>query len=125
MDAGPRAEAQRGILGAGALQPVEVADRGEDIQALIINELSQLGVTDRGTPLGIERAALYRLVQRRYPGNDAELRGLLASAAAISKGPVITLADLDALAENDDSELPPEVKETRSRARLAPRSRRR
>src|SRR5690606_31673600 len=68
-----------------------LSERGEDLQALVISELAHLGMTMRGEPLGIERAALYRLVQRSYPGNDAELRGILASAAGNCRGARITL----------------------------------
>jgi DNA-binding NtrC family response regulator len=102
-----------------------LAERGEDLQALIINELVHLGITHKGDALGIEKAALYRLIQRKYPGNDAELRGILASAAGQAQGPRITLTDLEAISAVEESELPPQVAVARSRARVSPRARRR
>lgn len=102
-----------------------LAERGEDLQALIINELAHLGITHKGDVLGIDRAALYRLIQRKYPGNDAELRGILASAAGYAQGARITLADLEAISAVEESELPPQAVVARSRARVSPRARRR
>src|SRR5690606_17128231 len=100
-------------------------DRGEDLQALILNELSQLGLTRRGAPYGAERAALHRLIQRSYPGNDAELRGTLASAVARASGDRITLDDLDERLEPEPNTEVLEIAQRRTRSRPAPRSRRR
>ncbi len=101
-----------------------LAERAEDIQALVISELAQLGLTHRGTPFGIEKAALYRIIQRAYPGNDAELKGLLAAIAGHAAGERITTADLDAALGAVESEPPPEVEAARTRSRLPPRTRR-
>jgi DNA-binding NtrC family response regulator len=112
-------------LDGAVIQLPTLAERGEDLQALIINELSQLGLTERGAPFGIERAALYRLIERKYPGNDSELKGLLASAAGHAQGERVTLADLDAIGGAAESDAPPPVEAARARSRLGPRARRR
>jgi len=103
-----------------------LADRAEDLQALIINELASLGLAQTGEPYSIDRGAIYELIQRRFPGNDAELTGLVAAAAGHSKTGRVTLEDIRALAQEDETPKPPAtVTENRSRARVAPRSRRR
>jgi len=43
---------------------------------------------------GIEPAALAALAEHDFPGNEQELLGLLARAAATAQGPRITLPDL-------------------------------
>ncbi len=108
-----------------------LADRAEDIQALIIHELARLGLVKNGEPLGIERAALFELIERPYPGNDDELRGLLTALSGQSSSPRVTLADLHAIlgngprteegAEEAGREPPPP---RRSRSRRPPRAKR-
>lgn len=108
-------------------------DRAEDLQALVINELSQLGMLERGTPYGIERPALVELIEREFQGNDDELRGLLAALAGICEGERITLDDLHAVLKSETMEenLTSDAttsdfsrEKGRVRARLAPRARR-
>jgi transcriptional regulator of acetoin/glycerol metabolism len=101
-----------------------LAERAEDIQALVISELAQLGLTHRGSPFGIEKAALYRIIQRPYPGNDAELKGLLAAIAGYATAERITLEDLRQALGQDESEAPPLVTPTRARSRRPPRAKR-
>lgn len=102
-----------------------LSERAEDIQALVLCELSQLGLTHRGSPLGIEKAALYRIIQRQYPGNDAELKGLISAIAGHATGERITLEDLDAALGQVESENPPEVASVRTRGRRPPRTKHR
>jgi len=109
-----------------------LAQRSEDLQALIINELSEQGIERRGTPYGIERPALLELIEREFFGNDEELRGLMAALCGRCEGERVTVSELhqvlglgaigaeDALpAGSVDPDQP-----RRSRARLPPRSRR-
>jgi hypothetical protein len=118
----PRLERQ---LEGPLIKLPSLAERGEDLQALIINELAQLGLAQRGAPFGIEKPALYRVIQRRYPGNDAELKGLLAAAAGHATSERISLANLEASFEDDHTDPPPPAKKARSRSVPPPRSRRR
>lgn len=118
----PRLERQ--LVGPTVRLPT-LAERGEDIQALVLNELTQLGIARRGTPYGIDRGALHRLIDSNFPGNDAELKGLLASAVGKAQGELITLRHLPGAEASEDSALPPVALQERSRSRPAPRSRRR
>lgn len=59
-----------------------LAERAEDLQGLILDEVSRLGQRLCGSALGIDRAALHSLVERPYPGNEAELRGILHAVVA-------------------------------------------
>jgi hypothetical protein len=104
-------------------------ERAEDLQSLIVFELTRLGLTTRGTPLGISRAALATLLDRAWTGGELELRGILSACAARTSQEIVSLEDLtDALASSRDSASdasspgqsePP----LRTRARRAPRSR--
>jgi transcriptional regulator with AAA-type ATPase domain len=72
----------------------ELADRAEDLRALVLEGLSRFGVARTGSPLGIEPAALAALMEHEFPGNELELFGLIARTAASIEGPRVTLADL-------------------------------
>lgn len=92
----------------------KLADRAEDLRALVLEGLSRFGVGTTGEPLGIEPAALSTLLEHDFPGNELELFGLLARAAATADGPRITarnlleagLAPRASPAPNPDSEDP-------------------
>jgi len=71
-----------------------LADRAEDLRALVLEGLSRFGIATSGEPLGIEPAALAALAEHDFPGNEQELFGLLARTAAGAQGPRITLPDL-------------------------------
>lgn len=111
------------VLQGPVLRLPSLRERGEDLQALILTELSQIGLSLRGGPLGIEKAALFRLIERDYPGNDAELRGILAAAAAQTDGERVLLSTVDSLLFAE-SQAPPTVAPSRRRSQRPPRSRR-
>jgi hypothetical protein len=71
-----------------------LVDRPEDLRALVLAALSRFGVASRGAPLGIEPAALAALAEHDFPGNEQELLGLLARAAASAEGVRVTLAEV-------------------------------
>jgi DNA-binding NtrC family response regulator len=123
----PRLE--RELAGPRVLLP-SLEERPEDLQAFVLAELTRIGITERGTPWGIEKAALYELVQRDFAGNEAELRGLLLAATAEASGDRVTLADVRRVLFGGEVEriedLEPEVSSPRRRSRMrhAPRARR-
>ena len=80
-------------LGDACVELPTLAERPEDLRALVLDELSRLGRPD-GQPLGIEDLALRALIEHPWPGNDLELKSLLVRAAALADGPTVTLARL-------------------------------
>jgi transcriptional regulator with AAA-type ATPase domain len=81
-------------LAARELALPALADRAEDLRALVLEGLSRFGARTSGEPLGIEPAALAALSEHDFPGNELELFGLIARAATTARGPRITLPDL-------------------------------
>ncbi len=84
---------------AAPLHVPTLEDRGEDLAAIALYELTRLSVSLRGEPVGIDRSALRALIDFELLGNDAELRGILARALARAgeraEGENISLTDLD------------------------------
>jgi DNA-binding NtrC family response regulator len=105
-----------------------LADRAEDLRALILDSLAREGLRKSGEPLGVDFSALRLLSEHTWPGNDLELESLLRRAAAVASGTVVTAADLAVIGFRPTLEtLPaspplPEVL-PRSRARRVPRRR--
>ncbi|MBN2194844.1 MAG: hypothetical protein JW751_18655 [Polyangiaceae bacterium] len=116
-------------LGDAVVHLPSLAERGEDLRALILDELAAAGIRARGTPLGIDGQALRMLIDHDWPGNEAELRAVLASASLVAAGPLVTVGDLassgfrlEPAADRTDTPVP--VAEVRRRARTrAPRQR--
>jgi DNA-binding NtrC family response regulator len=71
-----------------------LAERAEDLRALVLEALIRLRVGTQGEPLGIEPAALALLAEHDFPGNELELMGLLARTSVTAKGARITAQDL-------------------------------
>jgi hypothetical protein len=71
-----------------------LAERAEDLRALIMDRLCRSGVRFGSAPLGIEPQALGILVDYSWPGNEAELRSVVDRAAHAAKGERVSLADL-------------------------------
>jgi transcriptional regulator with AAA-type ATPase domain len=86
-----------GMVSRGTLQQIRLptlADRAEDLQALILETLTRLGVGPDGEPLGLEPAVLRMLLDHDWAGNDAELKGVLTRAASRCRGTRIGMEDL-------------------------------
>jgi len=106
-------------------------ERPEDLQTLILYELSRTSLRERGQAIGIQRAALAALIERSYAGGDAELRGLLSHAIGNAGPGPIRLAHLgEPDSKGSESFVPPHSDEPdsepparRSRSRQGPRSR--
>lgn len=102
-------------------------ERAEDLQSIVLSELASVGLSLRGTPLGIAPHALRAVAEHTWPGNDLELRALLGRAAAHASGPVVGFDDLVAsgLPAPEVTKTPPPAATTerRKRARRPPRSR--
>ncbi len=87
-------------LGDAAGAPIvlpRLADRPEDIRALLTDRLAREGLRALGRPVGIEDAAFARLVERTFPGEDAELLYLvqrLVAQVGSRGGDVVGPADI-------------------------------
>jgi DNA-binding NtrC family response regulator len=71
-----------------------LSERAEDLQALALDALSRVGLSERGEPLGIEPAAMRLLAEHDWPGNELEFRARLLSAARHASGQVVRADDL-------------------------------
>lgn len=112
--------------------PVELprlADRAEDLRALVLEELARAGLRKNGEPLGVDSFALRLLMEHEWPGNEAELADVLGRAARIAQGSIVTAADLSSVGFSPDvpmlASATPAPVETRRRmrARRPPRRR--
>lgn len=113
----PDVLAERGLLdvslaarlGDGARDPVvlpRLADRPEDLRALLADRLAREGLRLVGRPLGLEDAAFARLVERPFSGEDAELTllvHLLAARASARGAEAVGFEDVVALGQADPS----------------------
>jgi hypothetical protein len=82
------------LLGERVIDLPTLADRSEDLRALILEHLAAAGTRRRGQPLGVDARALEILLEHTWPGNDGELADLLTRASEGARGPVVTPADL-------------------------------
>lgn len=71
-----------------------LSERPEDLRALIVAHLAEIGARFRGEPYAIEPEALGLLLEHPWPGNDAELVGVLTSAAARCQSGRVRVVDL-------------------------------
>lgn len=77
--------------------PVELpslADRAEDLRAIVADRLAREGLRVRGAPLGLDATAFAMLVEHAWDGEDAELASLVTRLAARAEGDVVRAADL-------------------------------
>jgi transcriptional regulator with AAA-type ATPase domain len=111
------------VLSDGAVSVPGLADRPEDLHALLVAGVARAGLLVRGEPLGIDPVALRVLLEHTWPGNEAELEAVLLRAAQIAGGPRIDASDLDAIgfrSEPSVAELTP-VHSLAGRLRRRPR----
>lgn len=105
---GPRSLADAGRLdpllasrlGAAIDDPVHlprIAERAEDIRALVADRLAREGLRVRGTPVGIDDAAFALLVDHPFEGEDAELTAIVQRLVARTSSEVIHEADVEAV----------------------------
>jgi DNA-binding NtrC family response regulator len=88
------------LLGDALSAPVtlpRLRDRPEDLRNVLTDHLAREGLRALGRPVGIERAALIRLVDYAYPGEEAELAGIVRRLVARCEGDIVRAADVDAV----------------------------
>lgn len=71
-----------------------LADRAEDLRALVIDGLARTSLRAGREPLGIDPAALRLLIEHTWSGNELELDALLVRAVRAAQGPAVTSDDL-------------------------------
>jgi DNA-binding NtrC family response regulator len=77
--------------------PIELPplrERREDIPALAVRFLSQLGARAPQASRSLSPEALARLARHDWPGNVRELRNVVEQAAVLAEGPAVEPADL-------------------------------
>lgn len=102
-------------LGDAVVPLPPLSQRVEDLRALVLERLVRLGVRWRGEPMGIDDAALGRLMEHDWPGNDHELTDVLLRAVLVAKGKRVLAADLDAIGFGR-----PELQPGRSKPAMGP-----
>ncbi len=103
--------------GATSIELPGLADRAEDLRAIVADRLAREGLRARGRPVGIDAAAFARLVEHPFEAEDAELSALVTRLVAIAKDDVVRAGDLDALGigVTDDERVSPRPSAARGR----------
>jgi hypothetical protein len=100
-------------LGDAFASPIELPrlrDRPDDIRAILIDRFAREGLRVRGEPVGVEAAALVRLIELTFDGEDAELQSLVQRLVAIADGPLVRAAHVAALGLPEDASTAPSQK---------------
>jgi DNA-binding NtrC family response regulator len=111
-------------IGDRSLMLPTLRSRGEDLRGLALDMLTHIGLRHRGEPIGIDLSALAVLGEHDWPGNDAELFGVLTKAALVTTGPTVTGDDL-AVSGFVPTSAPPQIARTSSGPTLPKPKRRR
>ena len=94
-------------LGESVLAIPPLASRVEDLRAIVLDQLIKIGTRLRRAShgeyrehrehrgMGIEDAALARLLEHTWPANELELQDVVLRAALVAKGDRITVEDLN------------------------------
>ncbi len=73
----------------------QLAERAEDLRAMVLEKTARLGMSVLGEPSAVEPAVLAELLDYDWPGNDLELESVLARLVASAQSPLITLEHLE------------------------------
>ena len=73
----------------------KLAQRGDDLRAMILDKLTRLGVSLHGAPSAANTAVLAELLDHDWPGNELELDSTLLLLVKEAQTPLITLDDLE------------------------------
>lgn len=82
------------VLGDKVVVFPALAERAEDLRALVVEAFTRWGLRLRGEPLGVDAPALAWLVDHPWPGNLLELETTALIAALTAPAPRVTLEDL-------------------------------
>lgn len=87
---------------ANAVTLPGLRDRAEDLRAIVTDRLAREGLRVRGAPVGIDDRAFAALCAYSFPGEDAELRGIVTRLVAHLPGDVVRASDVLALKLSDE-----------------------
>lgn len=73
----------------------KLADRGEDMRALVLGKVARLGLSLFGEPRAVDPAVLAELLNYEWPGNELELDNILQLLVQRAAASVITMGDLE------------------------------
>ena len=89
-------------LADALLHPIHrptLAERAEDLRALLADRLAREGLRARGEPLALSDGALHRIVERvgdGIVGDEAELQAIVLRLVAVARGPIVSAEDIEA-----------------------------
>jgi DNA-binding NtrC family response regulator len=109
VESGKLDKSLRRWLGDTVVSIPPLRERSEDLRSLVLGRLTRLGLRLRGEPMGVEPGALRQLTEHTWPGNEAELDGVLTLAAQKSAGQALTARDLALIGFRPDIVVPPLV----------------
>jgi hypothetical protein len=75
----------------------QLAERAEDLRALVLEKTARLGMSILGEPCAVEPAVLAELLEYDWPGNDLELESILTRLVGVAQSALITLEHLEKL----------------------------
>jgi DNA-binding NtrC family response regulator len=78
-------------------------ERSDDLRAILTDRFAREGLRVLGRPVGIEQAAYARLIDYRFPGEDAELASIVQRLVARCTGDLVRAADVEALRLRSES----------------------
>lgn len=83
-----------------------LAERSEDLLAILADRLGREGLRRHGRPLGIDRAAVARLVEHPFEGGEVELEAIVTRLVGRVAGDVVRERDVVALLDAPPVEEP-------------------
>ncbi len=80
----------RRLLGEARVRIPSLAERSEDLRAMIVERAARLGLALRGKPYGVEPAVQKALLEYPWPGNDLQFEAVMTVLLAGAEGTTIT-----------------------------------
>ncbi|TAK17354.1 MAG: sigma-54-dependent Fis family transcriptional regulator [Acidobacteria bacterium] len=81
-------------------------ERVDDIPLLVEAFIKEFAAANQKPVAGIDEAAMARLTRHRWPGNVRELRNVIERAVIITRGPMLSAADLPGLGDAQPAAAP-------------------
>lgn len=82
------------LAGAAPLGVPDMAERAEDLRALLLKKLAHEGMRAHGRPIGIADAAFAMIVERMHLAGEVELDTLVIALCRVAPGGVVQVEDL-------------------------------